>query len=363
MACLPAEQAILHLTKTIIAMIFCANCGMTLQDDATFCPECGTKTEKPEVAATNVNTGTAVSNTSAVQEQTTVVPVTPVAEIPPPPKQFCRNCGKEVTAGAFACMNCGLPPLKANSYCNSCGATSHPDAVVCIKCGIKLTNRGSSAAVSASAAKIYCRNCGKEVLPSAVACVSCGLPPMKGKTYCNSCGSATNPDAVVCIKCGVKLGASSSFSGININTGSGQTNPALMTGAFWGSLMVLVGFFMPWVKIWGGINGAKIAGFIADSGGSDSGYSVFFYLLPVSAAIFLISAFTGKVSAFALGVRYIPLVLLIITVIAIASKSSGRDSDDGFGMDGGGFFEIIGIGFIITIIGAIMMCFYNPKKE
>src|SRR4029079_6010877 len=52
--------------------------------------------------------------------------------------QYCRNCGKTVTPGAYACINCGLPPMKGKNYCFSCGAASHPDAVICIKCGVNL---------------------------------------------------------------------------------------------------------------------------------------------------------------------------------------------------------------------------------
>ena len=57
--------------------------------------------------------------------------------------QYCRNCGKEVTQGAYACLNCGLPPMKGSNYCYNCGANSHQDAVICIKCGIRLEARTS----------------------------------------------------------------------------------------------------------------------------------------------------------------------------------------------------------------------------
>ncbi len=351
-------------------MIYCANCGTGLQNDALFCPECGTKTEKAITAAsTPIIESIPIPDTPA-QPTPVIIPTTPAVEVkpavelapPPPTKQYCRNCGKEVAAGAFACMGCGLPPMKANNYCNSCGAPSHTDAVVCIKCGIKLTNRSASSATIIESKKIYCRNCGKEVLPGAVACVSCGLPPSKGKVFCNSCGSPTNPDAIVCIKCGVKLGTTSSLASISMNTGTAQSNPSIMTGAFWGSILVIVGFFMPWVKVFGSFNGANIAKFIADSGGDDSAYSILLYLLPVSAVIFLFSAFSGNVSPFAKGVRYIPLILVIIAVISIASKTEDRNSDFSMSM-GDDFLNIIGIGLIITIIGSIMMCFYNPKKE
>lgn len=58
--------------------------------------------------------------------------------------QYCRNCGREVTKGAFACLSCGLPPMKGQNFCPSCGANSHQDAVICIKCGIQLEARNLS---------------------------------------------------------------------------------------------------------------------------------------------------------------------------------------------------------------------------
>lgn len=58
--------------------------------------------------------------------------------------QYCRNCGKYVTPGSYACMHCGLPPLKGVNYCNSCGATSHPEAVICIKCGIQFNGQSQA---------------------------------------------------------------------------------------------------------------------------------------------------------------------------------------------------------------------------
>lgn len=188
-------------------MIYCGNCGSGLQDDALFCPECGTKTEN--IAASSSPIKSSVPETQIVQESVPVVPVTvaPVVEAPPPPKQYCRNCGKEVAAGAYACIGCGLPPMKAFNFCPSCGSNCHQDAVICIKCGIKLESQDSApkTVTEKVQAKAFCRNCGKEVLKEAVACLNCGLPPKKSKNFCPSCGSETHNEAIICIKCGTAL--------------------------------------------------------------------------------------------------------------------------------------------------------------
>ncbi|MDZ4810933.1 MAG: zinc ribbon domain-containing protein [Bacteroidota bacterium] len=209
-------------------MIYCANCGFGLQNDATFCPECG---KKNEGKATTIPAGTSTVVTPIVEEVPTAleIPVTPVAplvETSPTPKQFCRNCGNDVSAGSFACLKCGLPPMKAFNFCPSCGSNCHQDAVICIKCGVKLESQDSvpKAAQTQEIKKAFCKNCGKEVLKDAVACLNCGLPPNKSKNFCPSCGSDTHNEAVICIKCGTAL---EQFAAQQIQqTSAGVSKPA-----------------------------------------------------------------------------------------------------------------------------------------
>lgn len=195
--------------------------------------------------------------------------------------------------------------------------------------------------------------------------------------YCTSCGTGLQDDAAFCSKCGKKtetptitsntlstepITAKLEAKPVTNTTTTIQTNPAIMTGAFWGSLMVLTGFFMPWIKMWGdGINGYNIASMIGNSRSNDSSYSILFYLIPISAAIFLIAAFMGKVSGFAKFVRFIPLAILLFAAISIISNSDS-DSNDSWNSIMRNFSDAIGFGLILSFIGAIVMCFYNPKK-
>ena len=206
--------------------------------------------------------------------------------------------------------------------------------------------------LSPSSIKQFCRNCGKEVLSGAFACISCGLPPTKGKTFCNSCGSSTNPEAVVCIKCGIKLGSSLYLPG-------GQPNSPIMTPAFWGAVMVFIGFFLPWHKYYK-FTGIQLA---IPSGGVMGWMIIAVDLILLPTIIFIISVVTRKVPRLAKGIRYVPLAILILITILFSSQSYSYDSDGknrGF-LDA--FFQEVGFGFILVIIGSIMMCFYNPKKE
>lgn len=54
--------------------------------------------------------------------------------------QYCRNCGKAVPNGAYACLSCGIPPMVGVDFCNNCGAACHKEAVICVKCGIYFEN-------------------------------------------------------------------------------------------------------------------------------------------------------------------------------------------------------------------------------
>lgn len=53
-------------------------------------------------------------------------------------KMYCRNCGKELPAGAEFCISCGVRPLNGNKFCQNCGAETRPEQEVCLKCGTLL---------------------------------------------------------------------------------------------------------------------------------------------------------------------------------------------------------------------------------
>jgi hypothetical protein len=132
-----------------------------------------------------------------------------------------------------------------------------------------------------------------------------------------------------------------------------STSNLVATAAFWGALMVICGFFLPWERLFG-LNGANIAQFVADAE-TDSDYSILFYLFPVSAGIFVLSALSGRISAFASAIRHLPMIMIIVFIIILISKlESGGGGDDEQDFSGS-FFQIIGIGLILTIIGSIMM--------
>lgn len=263
-------------------MTYCSNCGSGIQTDALFCPECGAKAEKPELPLKTDSTPVKVERIPTQIMQVEVINTTPIISYPfeNEPKQFCRNCGKEVAAGSYACMGCGLPPMKAFNFCPSCGSNCHQDAVICIKCGINLESQDSVAKASSPIPEIkktYCRNCGKDVLKDAVACLNCGLPPGKSKNFCYACGSESHNEAIICIKCGAGLEQATTIVPQQTflqqvpkaiapvyNAGPTQTNNILIVGnqKSVGTAFLLAFLFGPLGLLYASVSGGIIMVFI-----------------------------------------------------------------------------------------------------
>ena len=55
---------------------------------------------------------------------------------------FCRNCGKELSDKAVACIGCGMNPHEGNAHCPACGVATKDNQIVCTACGSSL--KGSS---------------------------------------------------------------------------------------------------------------------------------------------------------------------------------------------------------------------------
>ena len=51
---------------------------------------------------------------------------------------FCRDCGKELSDKAVACIGCGMNPNDGNSHCPACGSNTKDKQVICTACGASL---------------------------------------------------------------------------------------------------------------------------------------------------------------------------------------------------------------------------------
>jgi hypothetical protein len=92
--------------------MFCPQCGTNLPDGARFCPNCGATVAAPTQQASAAPAQPAPAQPQTPQYQAPSPPqFAPQQYAPPPPapapaRQFCPNCGNEVTGRRF-CTNCG----------------------------------------------------------------------------------------------------------------------------------------------------------------------------------------------------------------------------------------------------------------
>jgi len=48
---------------------------------------------------------------------------------------FCRNCGKELSKQAVACIGCGMNPREGDKNCPACGKETKEKQIICTGCG------------------------------------------------------------------------------------------------------------------------------------------------------------------------------------------------------------------------------------
>lgn len=179
--------------------------------------------------------------------------------------------------------------------------------------------------------------------------------------FCANCGKENIDTAKFCTGCGSALTATAVPDNISANNNillTRQRNPEIRTIVFWGAVMVFIGFFLPWHKYY------KIRGIqLAIPGSVMTWMTIAVDLILLPSIIIAMSVLTGKVLRFARWTRYVPLAILILLTILYSSKSYNYNSLGNDRSFWDAFFEEVGIGFILVIIGSIMMCFYNPKNK
>ncbi|MFI3220858.1 MAG: NINE protein [Methylococcales bacterium] len=68
---------------------------------------------------------------------------------------FCRNCGKELSDKAVACIGCGMNPHDATAHCPACGAETNDKQVMCVKCGVGLSVASTNKKKDKTMAALY----------------------------------------------------------------------------------------------------------------------------------------------------------------------------------------------------------------
>ncbi|MFA7673102.1 MAG: zinc-ribbon domain-containing protein [Clostridia bacterium] len=93
----------------------CKQCGNELEENAKFCPGCGTSTVE-------VNTGAAAENPA------------PAGGTSDTGEMKCKKCGAVMGAGVKFCPSCGASSVD-ESICRNCGAKLEPGVRFCAVCG------------------------------------------------------------------------------------------------------------------------------------------------------------------------------------------------------------------------------------
>ncbi len=140
-----------------------------------------------------------------------------------------------------------------------------------------------------------------------------------------------------------------------IQTGNLSKNEFYKNVGFWGAVLTLIGFFLPYVST----TEASFYYLVSDLAPDNP--ALYMYLIfPVCAAIIILQGLTGALPKILITIfKVLPILLLILFAIGISQKSSS------FGFMGNDVETImsnIGIGLYMIVIGSILMLFFKTTK-
>lgn len=110
-------------------LVYCSNCGSKIDDDAYFCPKCGTKTQAGKAAKatypadelkdTFYQVGIEMEKAFNIAAKETRAAFKKLSE----EFQKKSDSSQQATSseGAVACPKCGAKNLSGSIFCNNCG--------------------------------------------------------------------------------------------------------------------------------------------------------------------------------------------------------------------------------------------------
>jgi hypothetical protein len=125
---------------------------------------------------------------------------------------------------------------------------------------------------------------------------------------------------------------------------------------FWGAVLLLVGFFLPYNNI----NEGSLYYVVTEGGGVIA--SLYLYLIfPISGAILILQGLTGAFPKVIVAIfKILPLLMLIFIGIGISQAESNFAST--FGDDIETILKNIGVGFYMIVIGSLLVLFFKTTK-
>jgi endogenous inhibitor of DNA gyrase (YacG/DUF329 family) len=195
---------------------------------------------------------------------------------------------------------------------------------------------------------IYCPSCGKSIPADSKFCTFCGalVPTVE-------VNKTVEPERVVPVV------ETRTVTREVVDDGRPLYTPAnfFSSPGFWGSILVIGGFFLPWLRDDSAATGLQLVR------NNYEPWKLVLLLFPLSAFIVLIQSLTGALPAGLSGFfKFVPFLVLIGFVALMTLGSSDDGTSKKYVLD---FHDIpaliktIGIGLWITIVGALFMLFHK----
>ena len=132
----------------------------------------------------------------------------------------------------------------------------------------------------------------------------------------------------------------------------------IKNAGFWGALLILVGFFLPWIQQTNNISGFN---FVTSEHNSKN---LVLLVFPLCALFILIDSLTNFLpSGAAILFKVLPFLLLITLILLIAYKQKGVRNYGITLTDWPSALKLIGLGLWTTAVGSVIMLFHKKYRR
>jgi len=183
--------------------------------------------------------------------------------------------------------------------------------------------------------------------------------------YCSNCGKAIPDDSKFCTFCGTAIAAvdpqkpfaetsvRESRQPVAANTSSATKNVFYTNAGFWGALILLAGFFLPFYhEVIDNTDPSLVQ--MATNSGSSAGVLLFF-LYPVAAIVLIIQGLAYPFPPVMANIlKILPLLLLVFCFGAVMREGNAENSLSQF-------FKVGRIGMYAILLGSILVLFFRRK--
>ncbi len=184
--------------------------------------------------------------------------------------------------------------------------------------------------------------------------------------YCSKCGKSIPADSKFCVFCGAAVPAIISDKATTQTirsrpyTFADHRNDFIKSAGFWGSLLVLAGFFLPWLHGTTSASGLSLVMHGVKLG------NYILLIFPLCALFILVDSFTNFLpSGAAILFKILPF-LLLITITVLILMGNKQHAIDVSKLTTSNFENLVkntSIGMWLTVAGAIIMLAHKKYKR